>query len=45
MYYIMLEICIGGQFLEDCSCGCSQQIIFVLDEETLIPYNLIQRAS
>ena len=26
MYYILLEICIGGHFLEDCFCCYSQQI-------------------
>ena len=44
MYYIMLEICIGGHFLEDCLYCYSQQIIPAVANESLIPYNIIKRA-
>ena len=44
MYYIVLEICIGGPFLEDCFYGYSQQIISDVANESLIPYNLIKGA-
>ena len=43
MYYIVLEICIGGRFLEDYFYGCSRQIISFEAKESLIPYK-IQRA-
>ena len=43
MYYILLEIRIGGCFLED-SCYCySQQVIFVVANASLIPYNFTKR--
>ena len=44
MYYIVLEICIGGHFLEDCFNCYLQQIKSVVANESLIPYNLIKRA-
>ena len=45
MYYIVLEIFIGGRFLEDYFYCYSQQIIFAVANETLLPYSLIKRAS
>ena len=44
MYCIVLEICIGGHFLEDCFNCYLQQIKSVVANESLIPYNLIKRA-
>ena len=43
MYYIVLEICIGGYFLEDCFYYYSQQIKSAVANESLIPYNLRKR--
>ena len=40
IYYIVLEVCIGGRLLEDCFCCYSQQIISAVVDESLIPYNL-----
>ena len=37
MYYIVLEICVGGRFLEDCFYFYSQQIISGIVNESLIP--------
>ena len=42
MYYIVLEICISGRFLEDCFYCYSWQIMFVMANESLIPSNLIK---
>ena len=44
MYYIVLEICVGGSFLEDCFYCYSQQIISAVGSEYLIPNNLVKRA-
>ena len=44
MYYIESDICIGGRFLEDCFYCYSQQIIYAVTNESLIPYNLIKKA-
>ena len=44
MYHIVLEICIDERFLEDFFYCYSQQIIFAVAKESLIPYNLIKRA-
>ena len=44
MYYIVLEIFITGNFLEDYFCCYSQLIICAEDNKSLIPYNLIKRA-
>ena len=44
MYYIVLEICIGGRFSEDCFYCYLQQIISAVASESLIPYDLIERA-
>ena len=42
MYYIVSKIYIGKHFLKK---GCYfQQIIFAVAKESLIPYNLTQRA-
>ena len=43
MYYIMSEICIGERSLGYCFCY-SQQIIYAVANEYLIPYDLIKRA-
>ena len=42
MYYILPEIYVGRRFLKDCC--YSQQIIFAVAKESLIPYNFTQRA-
>ena len=39
----MSEIFIGRRFLKNCC--YSEQVISVADKESLIPYNLIQRAQ
>ena len=44
MYYNVLEICIGGRFVGDCFYCNSQQIIYAVANESLIPYNIIKRA-
>ena len=44
MYYIVLEICIGGRFLEDCFHCCSQQIMSDVANKSLLSYNLTKRA-
>ena len=44
MFYIVLEICIDRFSLEDYFYRYSQQIIPAVAKESLIPYNLIQRA-
>ena len=44
MYYIVLEKCIGERFLEDYFHSCSQQIISVVANESLIHHNLIKGA-
>ena len=44
MYCIVLEICIDGPFPEDYFYCYSQQIISVVANESLIPYNLTKRA-
>ena len=44
MSYIVLEICSGGRFLEDCFYYYSRQIISAVANESLFPYNLINRA-
>ena len=44
MFYIVLEICIDRRSLEDYFYHYSQQIISAVAKESLIPYNLIQRA-
>ena len=44
MYYIVSEICIVGHFLEDCFYCYSQQNISAVANESLVPYNFIQRA-
>ena len=44
MYCIVLEMCIGGRFLEDCFYYYSPQIKSPVANETLILYNLIERA-
>ena len=44
MYYMVLEICIAGSRLEDCFYCYSQEIISAVDNESLTPHNLIQRA-
>ena len=43
MLYIVLEISIGGRFLENCFYYYSQQILH--PNESLIPYNLIKREA
>ena len=43
MSYIVLEISIGGRFLENCFYYYSQQIVNT--NESLIPYNLIKREA
>ena len=43
IYYMVLEICIGGRFLEDCFYYYSQKIISAVANESLIPYNVIER--
>ena len=43
MYYIVLEIYIGGRFLEDCFYCYSQQMVCDVAKESLIPYNSTQR--
>ena len=46
MYYIVLEICIGiWHFLEDCFYFYFQQINSAVANESLIPYNLLKKAS
>ena len=40
MYYIVLEIYIGGRFLEDCLYFYSQKIIPVVAKESLFPITL-----
>ena len=40
----MLEICIGGSFLEDCFHWYSQQVISAAANKSLIPNNPIKRA-
>ena len=42
MYYVVSEICIGWHFLEHWFYFCSQQIISVVVNESLIPNNLIK---
>ena len=44
MYYIVSEICIGGRFLEDRFYCYAHQIISPVANESLIPYNLFQKA-
>ena len=44
MYQIVLEMFIGGRFLEDCCYCYSQQIISAVPNEALILYDLIKRA-
>ena len=44
MYYLVLEIDNGRLFLEDCFYCYSQQIISTVAKESLISYNLRQRA-
>ena len=44
MCRIASEICFGGCFLEDCFYCHSQQIISAVANESLTPYNLIERA-
>ena len=44
MYYIVLQICIGGHFLEECFYCFSQRSKFSAANEDLIPYNLMKRA-
>ena len=43
MSYIVLEISIGGRFLENCFYYYSQQVLHA--NESLIPYNLIKREA
>ena len=43
MYYIVLEICIGGHFLEDCFYCSSQKVISAITNESLVLYNVIER--
>ena len=43
-YYILSEIYIDRHFLEDCFYSYSLQIISAVPKESLIPYNLTQRA-
>ena len=43
MYYIVLEICIGGHFLEDCFYCLSQKVISAITNESLVLYNVIER--
>ena len=45
MYYIVLEVCIGGCFLEDCFYCYSKKIVSAVANESLIAYNLIKRAQ
>ena len=44
IYYIVSEICIGGNFLEECFYCYSQQIKSEVANKFLTPYNLIIRA-
>ena len=44
MYYIVPEKCIVERFLEDCFYCYSQEIIFAVANQSLIPYILIRRA-
>ena len=44
MHYIVLEICIGGSFLEEWFYWYSQQIISAVTNESLTPYDPIKRA-
>ena len=41
----MLEICVGGRFLEDCFYCYSQQTISAVANESLISHNLISKRS
>ena len=41
----MLEISIGGRFLENCFYYYSQQIMHATANESLIPYNLVKREA
>ena len=41
-FYIVSKICIGGNFLEDCFHGYSEQIISAIANESSITYNLIK---
>ena len=43
MYYIVLEICVGGHFLEDCFYCSSQKVISAITNESLVLYNVIER--
>ena len=43
MYYTVSEIYIVRRFLKNCC--YFEQVIFVADKESLIPYNLIQTAQ
>ena len=45
MYYLVLEICIGGHFFEDCFYCYFQQIKSAVANDSLIVYNFIKRAS
>ena len=45
VYGFMVLICIGGRFLEDCFWCYSWQIVSVKANESLIPYNLINRTQ
>ena len=44
MYYIVLEIYIRGSFLKDCFYCYSHQFISAVAKDSLIPYNLLERA-
>ena len=44
MHYRVSKICFGGHFLENCFYCYSQQIKFVVANESLIPYKLIEMA-
>ena len=44
MYYIVPDIYIVGTFLGDSFYCYSKQIVFAVAKESLIPYNLTQRA-
>ena len=44
MYYMVSEMYIGRRFLEDCFHCHSRQIRSVVAKESLISYNLTQRA-
>ena len=45
MYYTKSETYIDRRFLKDCAYFFCQQIISAVDIESIIPYNLTQRAQ